>query len=111
MQESPNVEVKNRIIKLLLIVVVFAGLSLWVGYRSKKAATRTTLFERTPARLERGRYIVEGIAHCFECHSDVDWYKPGGQPKEGRKGSGTEFAKYGYPWLFAPNITPDIETG
>lgn len=62
-------------------------------------------------RLERGRYIVEGPAHCFECHSEVDWQTPGGQPKPGKKGAGTEFAKYGIPWLVAPNITPDNETG
>ena len=62
-------------------------------------------------RLERGRYIVEGPAHCFECHSEVDWETPGGQPKPGKKGAGVEFARYGMPWLVAPNITPDPETG
>ena len=102
------VEVKNRIVKVLLVIVVFVSLSLWVGFSSKKAARK---FEPTAARLERGRYIVEGVAHCFECHSDVDWETPGGQPKAGWKGSGTEFTKYGFPWLVAPNITPDVETG
>ena len=102
---------KNRTVKLFLVIFVFVLLSLWVGYSSKKAAIRAQRFEPTAARLERGRYIVEGIAHCFECHSEVDWEKPGGQPREGRKGSGTEFAKYGFPWLVAPNISPDTETG
>ncbi|HKU76844.1 MAG TPA: c-type cytochrome [Pyrinomonadaceae bacterium] len=105
------VEVKNRIVKLLLIIVILVGLSLWVGFSSKKAAIRTRKFEPTAARVERGRYLVEGVAHCFECHSEVDWDKPGGQPKEGRKGSGTEFTKYGFPFLVAPNLTPDTETG
>ena len=108
---KPECEVKNRIVNLLLVIFVFVLLSLWVGYSSKKAAIRARKFEPTAARLERGRYIVEGIAHCFECHSEVDWETPGGQPREGRKGSGTEFAKYGFPWLVAPNITPDTETG
>jgi mono/diheme cytochrome c family protein len=110
-QESVIVEVKNRIVKLLLLVVVFVSLTLWLGFSSKRAATSVGKFEPTAVRLERGRYIVEGVAHCFECHSDVDWETPGGQPREGRKGSGTEFAKYGFPWLVAPNITPDSETG
>ena len=92
---------QNRIVHLLFIIVTLVGLTLWV---SRKAEPTTT-------RLERGRYIVEGVAHCFECHSEVDWNTPGGQPKPGRKGSGTEFGKYGIPWLVAPNITPDIETG
>lgn len=72
---------------------------------------RARRFEATPARIDRGRYIVEGVAHCFQCHSEVDWEQPGGQPKPGKKGAGIEFAKYGMPWLVAPNITPDIETG
>ena len=103
--------VKNRIAKLLLIIIGFAGLISLAGYSSKRAAMRTRRFERTAVRLEHGRYLVEGVAHCFECHSDVDWETPGAQPKPGKKGAGTEFGKYGLPWLVAPNITPDIETG
>ena len=105
---------KTRIFKLLLVIVGI-GLILWVSYSSRQAATRTPLngrtFAVTAARLERGRYIVEGPGHCFECHSEVDWETPGAQPKTGKKGAGTEFAKYGMPWLVAPNITPDPETG
>jgi mono/diheme cytochrome c family protein len=96
--------------KLLVIVIVIASFVLWFGYSSRKAATRVR-FEPTPARLERGRYIVEGPAHCFECHSDVDWQMPGAQPKPGKKGAGMEFTNYGMPWLVAPNITPDPDTG
>src|SRR5215472_3770778 len=33
-------------------------------------------FERTPARLARGRYLVEHVCLCFDCHSDIDWKKP-----------------------------------
>ncbi len=87
----------------------------WVGYNSRKSASTVHLgrrtFAATAARLERGRYIVEGPAHCFECHSEVDWETPGAQPKPGKRGAGTEFGKYGMPWLVAPNITPDVVTG
>ena len=68
-------------------------------------------FEPTAARLERGRYIVEGPAHCFQCHSEVNWEKPGAQPKPEKKGTGTPFIEDGMDWLVAPNITPDVETG
>jgi mono/diheme cytochrome c family protein len=91
--------IKATTVKLFLLSAVLVGSLLWVGSTSTKH------------RLQRGRYIVEGPGHCFECHSDVDWETPGGQPKPGRKGAGTEFAKYGMPWLVAPNITPDVETG
>lgn len=96
--------------KLLVVVVVIAGFIIWFGYSSRNAATRVR-FEPTPARLERGRYIVEGPAHCFECHSEVDWETPGGQPKPGKKGAGIVFTNYGMPWVVAPNITPDPNTG
>ena len=88
-------------------------------------------FEQTQARLDRGRYLVEGSGRCFMCHSDIDWTKPGGQPKEGRKGAGHIWIDEELPWLpqysdlkrrsgwlglrelllVSPNITPDRETG
>ena len=104
-------EVKNRLVKLILVVIVLVGSIVWVGYSSRRPRSGARTFEPTAARLERGRYIVEGPAHCFECHSEIDWDKPGAQPKPGRKGAGMNFAAYGIPWLVAPNITPDIETG
>ena len=108
-------ETKQRLVKLMFVAAALAGVILAVGYSSRKQATvesasRLT-FERTAARLERGRYIVEGPAHCFQCHSEVDWKKPGAQPKTGRKGAGTIFPEEAFPWLVAPNITPDGETG
>lgn len=69
-------------------------------------------FERTPARLERGRYLVEGVAHCFMCHSENDWSPlANGQPLPGLKGGGRVWADYGLPWMYSPNISPDPETG
>ena len=102
---------KHRIVKALLLYGLATGLFVWVGYSWKTVRSDGRTFEPTAARLERGRYIVEGPGHCFECHSEVDWETPGSQPKTGKKGAGIHFAKYGMPWLVAPNITPDVETG
>lgn len=108
-------ETQKRVIKLFLVGIALVGIILSVGYSSRKNTTKGSVsrltFERTPARLERGRYLVEGPAHCFQCHSEVDWERPGAQPKQGKKGAGTIFPEAGLPWLVAPNITPDIETG
>lgn len=107
-------DTRKRFIKLLLIGIALAGTIVSVSYTSKKDGTQAVnrlTFERTAARFERGRYIVEGPAHCFQCHSEVDWEKPGAQPKLGKKGAGTIFAEDGMSWLVAPNITPDNETG
>jgi mono/diheme cytochrome c family protein len=68
-------------------------------------------FERTPARLARGKYLVEGPAHCFLCHSENDWSR-NGQPAEGKKGAGRLWTDYTtLPFVVSPNITPDAEFG
>ena len=122
-------ERKKRTIQLTLIFLALVGVIVSIDFSSRRAASSrnatatapvaqptiepstSRTFERTQARLERGRYIVEGPAHCFQCHSDVDWKTPGAQPKAGRKGSGTVFPEEIFSWLIAPNITPDAETG
>lgn len=66
---------------------------------------------RTPERLDRGRYLVEGVAHCFQCHGEVD-VAADGQPRAGTRGAGTaSFPDDAFKWLVVPNITPDRETG
>jgi hypothetical protein len=71
----------------------------------------------SPARLARGRYIVEGPAHCFECHGQPDFENGLGQPRPGTKGAGQIIKNEAYngePFpdgLVCPNITPDKETG
>ena len=105
---------EKRVVKLFLIGIALAGAIVSVSYTPKKDGTQAVnrlTFERTAARFDRGRYIVEGPAHCFQCHSEVDWEKPGAQPKVGKRGAGTVFAEDGMSWLVAPNITPDHETG
>jgi len=106
---------KREFVEIALVTLALTGVILSVGYtvrRDRAAATAKELtFERTPQRLERGRYLVESLAHCFQCHSEVDYTKPGAQPKPGKKGAGAVFAEEGMEWLVAPNITPDVETG
>ena len=71
----------------------------------------------SPERLARGRYVVEGPAHCFECHSEPDFKNGLGQPRPGTKGAGQIIKNEAYngePFpdgLVCPNITPDKETG
>ena len=68
-------------------------------------------FERTQQRLQRGKYLAEGIMQCFTCHSEHDWSKPGWPPLENRKGSGMVIWDDKDIFLAAPNLTPDKETG
>jgi mono/diheme cytochrome c family protein len=76
--------------------------------------------EPSPQRLARGRYLVEGPAHCFHCHSERDFKETDGELhadiRPGRKGAGLaiEVPAHGdtpSAMYVLPNITPDKETG
>lgn len=84
-------------------------LGMWRAYASPKTGARSSKADEfraapSPARLERGRYLVESVAH---------WAHHSSQPLPGRKGVGqpvTHEAFNGEPFpegLVIPNITPD----
>jgi mono/diheme cytochrome c family protein len=101
---------------LLLVVVLATGALLTVGrpllFGPRARAVTARTFEATPARMARGEYLVETVAACFHCHSDHDLTKPNLPIKDGMKGSGWLMEEAdGLGRIFAPNITPDKETG
>ena len=100
---------------LVLIVLACLGITVTIGWRPFIGAKKRTLtdrkFEATPQRLARGKYLVDGVMGCFGCHTDADWSKPGAPPVAGKEGSGHVWSDQYLPWLIAPNITPDKETG
>ena len=100
---------------LVIITVVVVGITLTIGWSpllgAKKRALTDRKFAATPQRLARGKYLVDGVMGCFGCHTDQDWSKPGAPPVAGREGSGHLCSDRDLPWLVAPNITPDKETG
>jgi len=106
---------KILLIALLVLVVVGAGITFTIGWRpiigAKKRGLTDRKFESTQTRLMRGKYLVDGVTGCFGCHSDLDWSKPGAPPIAGREGAGHIWSDQDMPWLVAPNITPDNETG
>ena len=59
----------------------------------------------------RGQYLVDSVLGCIGCHSEQDFSKPGAPPFANRRGAGLVWAATDTPWLVAPNITPDKETG
>lgn len=103
------------IVFILLVALLCLGITFSIGWRpiigAKKRALTDRKFEVNSARMERGRYLVDSVNGCFGCHTDQDWSKPGAPPVAGREGSGHVWADQDLPWLVAPNITPDKETG
>jgi mono/diheme cytochrome c family protein len=103
-----------RILHATACSLAIAGFFVTGG--SAKTPVRQDVQER---RLMRGKYLVEGPAHCFGCHSDPDAANNTDQPVPGRKGAGAVFpadlaASVGIvaPYrIVCPNITPDRETG
>jgi mono/diheme cytochrome c family protein len=101
---------------LLVLIALLAGaITATVGWRpflGPKARPLTDRgFERTEERMARGQYLVESVNGCVYCHSELDWNAPGFPVKAGTEGSGRSWAQEGIPWLTAPNITSDPETG
>jgi mono/diheme cytochrome c family protein len=68
-------------------------------------------FERTEKRLQRGKYLAQGILQCFVCHSERKWKEPGAPPVDGEIGAGRMIYDEKDHLLASPNITPNRETG
>jgi mono/diheme cytochrome c family protein len=103
-------------IALLVLMALLAGaISATIGWRPflgpRARALTERRFESTPERMERGQYLVEHVNGCVYCHSELDWNAPGFPVKTGTQGSGRSWAGEGFPFLTAPNITSDPETG
>ncbi|KAA3617756.1 MAG: cytochrome C [Calditrichaeota bacterium] len=66
--------------------------------------------EADSAMIERGRYLVYGPAHCMDCHSPMEQVVKNEDNSELPLSGG--FGLQIPPGIFyAPNITPDKETG
>ncbi len=65
--------------------------------------------DKSPERVERGRYLVEHVSMCLDCHSEKQPQYLAAPYKEGTEGMGgftwtTESIPFGT--VVAPNITP-----
>ena len=104
-------------IVLCLAAVLAVAVTLTIGWRpilGPRARPLTNrVFERTPERLARGRYIVEHEAACVDCHSPHDWSKHDAPITSGMEGAGQDMSGLkGLPgYVVAPNLAPDPETG
>lgn len=82
--------------------------------KAHRSAPAVFTARATPARLARGRYLVETVASCFDCHSEHEYVHGQWLVKPGMKGAGQIFHEISLPpgaQLIAPNITPDRATG
>jgi len=95
---------------LAVLITVTIGWRPVLGAKSRALTDRR--FERTPERLARGKYLVEGVVGCFDCHSTAPKeFHPGVAPEFTNRGGGRVLIDEGDLRIAAPNITPDVETG
>lgn len=106
------------VIVLLCVVLLLAvGITATIGWRPfigpRIRPLTNRVFERTPERLQRGKYLVEGVTPCLDCHSPHDWTKHDAPIPPGMVGAGEDMSILkGLPGrIVAPNLTPDPETG
>jgi mono/diheme cytochrome c family protein len=97
-----------------LVVVLAAGLATLVLMKPKMRPASTEKVERTPERLERGRFLAEVLVGCMDCHSSHrnDVYGWPVDPATYGEGGLAFDQKLGFPGkVCAQNITQDMETG
>lgn len=103
-------------ILLGLVVVLALAITVTVGWRPflgpKSRELTSQEFDATPQRLERGRYIFNGLSGCVDCHSPHDTNQPNHPVIAGKEGSGMVMPFDDLPGrVVAPNITADQATG
>ena len=96
---------------LLTLIVLIVGTIGYVKIALPNVGAAPELkVERTPERIERGRYLANCVNSCMDCHSKRDWTKFAGPLIEGTLGQGGEKfdQQYGFPGsYYSRNITPD----
>jgi mono/diheme cytochrome c family protein len=111
-----RIRVRTVLLTLVVLVVllVLGGLTA-VGWEvvlgPKARPTTDRKFDATEARLARGKYLVEGPAACFHCHSEHNLKDPEAPIVEAKKGAGWSMPIPELNNIAARNITPDPETG
>ena len=93
-----------------VLITVTVGWRPVLGARSRALTNRH--YERTPGRLAHGKYLVEGVLGCLDCHSQLNGEpQPGQAPEFTARGGGRVMVNHGGFLLAAPNISPDAATG
>ncbi|MEL1245258.1 c-type cytochrome [Flavobacterium sp. DGU11] len=95
---------------LLIIVVLLLGAIAYIKIALPNTGEpEYVTIERTPARIERGKYLANNVAVCMDCHSTRNWGLYAGPMDPSGFGAGGEVfnQQMGFPGVFyAPNITP-----
>jgi len=101
-------KVAGAIFLVLIFFVAAGGIYVKTVLPNTSEAPQITI-EKTPARIERGKYLANHISVCMDCHSTRDTTLFAGPIVAGNFGGGGEkFSQdMGFPGVFySKNITP-----
>ncbi len=93
----------------VIVVFLISGLSYFFLKYPDIDPAPSLHIERTPQRLERGKYLAENVSGCIDCHSTRNWKYYAGPITQGTEGKGGEVfdENIGIPGaLYSANITP-----
>lgn len=101
---------KFLLILVSVIVIAVVGIITYVSTALPNVGDPEELVvEVTPELLERGKYLVESVSGCIDCHSVRDFSKWAGPIKDETRGAGGEIwsEEMGLPGnIISTNITP-----
>src|ERR1700692_626612 len=101
----------SLVIVLCLVALLAVGITATIGWRPfigpRMRPLTSRVFERTPERWARGKYLVEGVNACMACHSPRDWSQHDAPVLPGMEGAGQDMSVIkGLPGrIVAPNLT------
>lgn len=102
----------KKVLLALAALVVVAAIGACAAFNlsfPKVGPAPTRTVDKTPERVERGRYLANHVTVCIDCHSARDWTRFSGPIVPGSEGKGGDKfdRNMGFPGEFyAANITP-----
>src|SRR6478672_11518604 len=92
-----------------LLVLVVCAAAYIVTFLPNTGKPEALTVERTPERIERGKYLANNVAACMDCHSARDYSLYAAPVKEGAFGGGGDRfdQSMGFPGVLSSrNLTP-----
>lgn len=102
-------KISFSVLLILLVVIITTAGYIKIALPDVGKAPEMKI-EQTPERIARGEYLANHVTICIDCHSQRDWTRFSGPPKDGTQGQGGETfdQKFGFPGAFySRNITPE----
>ena len=95
-----------------VVLVCLLGFAYFYFRSPEMAPPANIVVDKSPERVERGKYIFTRLSDCDFCHSEQDITRLALPIIESTRGQGKLMADTDLPGkIYAANITPDVETG